>query len=271
VHSRVNERSGEKKMSMIDARAIVDPSAVIAKNVTIGPYSVIGPDVEIGEGTVIESHVVIKGPTKIGRDNHFFQYSSIGEMPQDLKYKGEATRLEIGDRNSIREFCTLNRGTVQGGGLTKMGDDNLLMAYVHLAHDCLLGNHIVMANNASLAGHVTIHDHAVLGGFCAIHQFCHVGAYSIAAGGSMVSQDVAPFIMVSGHFAKPYGLNKVGLRRKGFTEQDMLALKQAYRIIYRKGLKAEEALVQLAPMVEACHWINDLMDAIKRSERGLAR
>lgn len=256
---------------MIDPRAIVDSKAKLADDVTVGPYAIIGPDVEIGAGTVIESHAIVKGPTKIGRDNHIFQFASIGEAPQDLKYRGEDTRLEIGDRNRIREFVTLNRGTVQGGGLTKIGNDNLLMAYVHLGHDCIIGNHIIMANNASLAGHVIVDDYAILGGLSAVHQFCHVGSYSICSGGSMVNKDVAPYVMMSGNFAKPFGLNTVGLKRHGFSSDDMLWLKRAYRAIFRSNLTNEEAIGKLTDMLPECQKVDLFIKAIQRSERGFAK
>lgn len=256
---------------MIDPRAIIDSSTKLADDVKVGPYAIIGPDVEIGAGTVVESHAVIKGPTKIGRDNHIFQFASVGEISQDLKYKGEEVWLEIGDRNKIREFTTLNRGTAQGGGVTKIGSDNLLMAYVHIGHDSIVGNHVIMANGVSLAGHVTVHDHAILGGLSAVHQFCHVGSYSICSGGSMVAKDVAPFVMMSGNFAKPFGLNSVGLKRHGFTSDDMLWLKRAYRVVFRSGLTSEEAIAQLKTMLPECGKIALFIEAIERSERGLAK
>lgn len=256
---------------MIHPTAVIDPTAKLANHVSIGPYSFIGADVEIGEGTKVESHVVIKGPTKIGKDNHIFQFASVGEMPQDLKFHGEHVTLEIGDRNLIREFCTLNRGTENGGGKTVIGSDNLLMAYVHIAHDCIVGNHVILANNASLAGHVTVHDHAIIGGLSAVHQFCHVGSYSMSSGGSMLQKDVAPFVMMSGNFARPYGVNLIGLQRHGFTAEDIRMIKRAYKTIFRQGLKTEEAIEQLKPMVAECQAIQMFIDAIERSERGLAR
>lgn len=256
---------------MIDPRAVIDESAKLADDVSVGPYAIIGPNVEIGSGTKIEPHAVIKGPCKIGKDNHIFQFASVGEMCQDLKYHGEETWLEIGDRNRIREFVTLNRGTEHGGGVTKIGNDNLLMAYVHLGHDCIVGNHVIMANNATLAGHVVVHDHAILGGLTAVHQFCHIGSYSICAGGSMMAKDVAPFVKMSGNFAKPYGLNTVGLKRHNFSADEMLWLKRAYRVIYRQGLTNDQIIPQLKEMLTHCHWVEYFIEAIERSERGLAK
>lgn len=192
---------------MIDPRAIIDPKAELAADVHIGAFSIIGPEVVIGAGTWVGPHVVVNGPTRIGRDNKIFQFSSLGEMPQDKKYQGEPTLLEIGDRNVIREFCTLNRGTAQGGGVTRIGHDNWIMAYVHLAHDCLIGNQTIFANNASLAGHVVVEDQVILGGFTQVHQFCTLGAHSFTAFGSGIAKDVPPYVMVAGHPAAPHGLN----------------------------------------------------------------
>jgi UDP-N-acetylglucosamine acyltransferase len=230
---------------VIHPTAIIDPTAVIGKDVAIGAYSVIGPRVEIGEGTWIGPHVVINGPTKIGRNNRFFQFSSIGEITQDLKYRGEETFLEIGDNNTFREFCTVNRGSVQDKSITRIGNDNLLMAYVHIAHDCVIGNHVVFSNNASLAGHVHIEDHVVLGGFSGVFQFCRVGAHSFISTNSVVIKDVPPYVKVSGYYAKPFGLNTVGLQRRGFTAQMITELKRAYKIIYRNGLTVANALAEL--------------------------
>lgn len=235
-------------MVVIDKTVIMDPSAKIANDVHIGPYSVIGPDVEIGEGTWIGPHVVIQGPTRIGCHNKIFQFSSIGEIPQDLKFKGEKTYLEIGDRNIIREFCTLNRGTYQDKSITRIGHDNLFMAYVHIAHDCIIGNHNIFANNASLAGHVDIGDYVNLGAFSGVFQFCRVGAHSFAATNSVIIKDVPPFVKVSGYYAKPFGLNTVGLKRRGFTDQTINELKRAYKIIYRNGLTLANAIAALQQM-----------------------
>lgn len=254
---------------MIDKTAIIDPSAKIANNVHIGPYSVIGPEVEIGEGTWIGPHVVIQGPTRIGRDNKIFQFSSIGERPQDLKFNGEKTWLEIGDRNVIREFCTLNRGTAQDKSLTRIGNDNLFMAYVHVAHDCIVGNHTVFANNASLAGHVSVDDYVTLGGFSGVFQFCRVGAHSFVTTNSVVIKDVPPFVKVSGYYAKPYGLNTVGLQRRGFAEDVLSELRRAYKIIYRNGLTIAKALEELSQF--GSPEIRQLIQFIETSNSGIVR
>jgi len=254
---------------VIDKTAIIDPSAKIANNVHIGPYSVIGPDVEIGEGTWIGPHVVINGPTRIGRDNKIYQFTSLGEIPQDLKFAGERTTLEIGDRNVIREFCTFNRGTVQDKSITKIGNDNLFMAYVHIAHDCDVGSHVVFANNASLAGHVTVADHVILGGFSGVFQFCRVGAHSFVSTNSVVIKDVPPFLKVSGYYAKPYGLNTVGLQRRGFAENVLAELRQAYKIIYRNGLTVVKAIEELSKMESK--EVQQLMQFIESSNAGIVR
>ena len=227
---------------MIDARAVVDPGACIDEGVEIGAFSVIGSDVKIGRGTRIGSHAVIKGPTVIGRDNQISQFASLGDDPQDMKYAGEPTCLKIGDRNVFREFVTINRGTAQGGGSTCIGNDNLFMAYIHVAHDCLIGNHVIMANGASLGGHVTLNDYAILGGFTMVHQFCHIGAHAFCAMGTGVTKDVPPFLMVSGHPAKPHGINSVGLGRRGFSEAALLNIKRAYKTLYLRNLKLDVAV-----------------------------
>lgn len=253
---------------MIHHTAIIDPSAKIAPNVEIGPYSIIGPDVEIGEGTWIGPHVVIRGPTRIGRENKIFQFASIGEVSQDKKFHGQTTHLVMGDRNIVREFCTFNRGT-DHNSLTKIGDDNLFMAYVHIAHDCVVGNHTVFANNASLAGHVTIEDHVILSGFAGVFQFCRVGAYSFAATNSVIIKDVPPFVKVSGYYAKPYGLNTVGLQRRGFTDEVLTQLRRAYKIIYRNGLTTVKALEELQQM--ATDEVKQLVQFIETSKAGIVR
>lgn len=256
---------------MIAKEAIIDPTARIAPNVHIGPWTIIGPDVEIGEGTWIGPHVVIQGPTKIGRDNKIFQFSSIGEMPQDKKFQGEQTFLEIGDRNIIREFCTFNRGTAQDKGITKIGHDNLFMAYVHIAHDCIVGNNIIFANNASLAGHVIVEDFVILSGFAGVFQACRLGSHSFAAMGSMIEKDVPPFVKVSGYYAKPFGLNTVGMKRRGFAADTMANLRRAYKMIYRKGLTVKQALEQLNLMAVDCTEINLFIHFLQESTRGIVR
>lgn len=254
---------------MIHQTAIIHPSSKIHPEVEIGPYTVIGEDVQIDVGTKIGPHVVINGPTRIGKCNRIFQFSSIGEAPQDLKFSGETTSLEIGDHNTFREFCTINRGTAQDRSITRIGSHNLFMAYVHIAHDCLVGNHTIFANNASLAGHVTVEDHAILSGFAGVYQFCRIGEHSFAAANSVIIKDVPPFVKVSGHHAKPYGLNKVGLKRRGFDQEIMNNLRKAYRILYRQGLTLSQALSELQAM--NCQEINKISSFIKKSQSGIIR
>ena len=256
---------------MIDSRADIHPNAELASDVEVGPFAVIGADVVIGAGSWIGPHVVINGPTRIGSDNKIFQFSSIGEMPQDKKYGGEPTLLEIGDRNVIREFCTLNRGTVQGGGATHIGSDNWIMAYVHIAHDCQIGNHTIFANNASLAGHVTIEDHVILGGFSQVHQFCSLGAHCFTAFGSGIAKDIPPYVMVSGHPAAPHGLNAEGLRRRGFSTETLTRLRRAYKTIYRANLTLKEAIAQLKEQIAECPEIGVMVDFLEKSSRGIVR
>ncbi|MFA7095417.1 MAG: acyl-ACP--UDP-N-acetylglucosamine O-acyltransferase [Gammaproteobacteria bacterium] len=256
---------------MIDPRAIVDPGARLAEDVTVGPYTIIGADVEIGAGTWIGPHVVINGPTRIGRDNKIYQFASIGECPQDKKYAGEPTRLEIGDRNVIREYATLNRGTVQGGGVTRVGNDNLIMAYVHIAHDCQVGNGTVFANAASLAGHVTVGDMAILGGFAIVHQFCRIGAHCFCAMGSAINRDVPPYVTVSGHMAEPHGINSEGLKRRGFSPQTIQQIRRMYKLIYKSKLRLEEALEQARPLAAECPEVALMLDFIESSARGIVR
>jgi UDP-N-acetylglucosamine acyltransferase len=256
---------------MIAKEAIIHPTARIAPNVEIGPWTVIGENVEIGEGTWIGPHVVIQGPTKIGRDNKIYQFSSIGEAPQDKKFRGEQTFLEIGDRNIIREFCTFNRGTAQDKSMTRIGNDNLFMAYVHIAHDCTVGNHTIFANNASLAGHVIVEDFVILSGFAGVFQACRVGAHSFAAMGSMIDKDVPPFVKVSGYYAKPFGLNTVGMKRRGFATETMLNLRRAYKVIYRKGFTVKQALDQLKTMALDCSEIDMFVNFLLGSSRGIVR
>ncbi|MEN8259002.1 MAG: acyl-ACP--UDP-N-acetylglucosamine O-acyltransferase [Pseudomonadota bacterium] len=256
---------------MIDPKAIVDPKAELAEDVCIGPFSIIGPEVRIGQGTKIGPHVVIKGPTAIGKDNTVFQFASIGEDPQDKKYADEITRLEIGDRNVIREYCTMHRGTAQGNGETRIGSDNLFMAYTHVAHDCVIGNHVIMANGASLAGHVDLGDCAILGGFTLVHQFTKIGPHSFSAMGSAVSQDIPPYVMVGGRPTKPYGINSVGLERKGFQTEAIRRIRQAYKILYKKGLKLDDAIEQMVEMAVACPELNVMIDFLRNVTRGILR
>jgi UDP-N-acetylglucosamine acyltransferase len=232
--------------TVIHPTALIAPSARLGDNVTIGAYSIVGADVEIGDGTTVGPHVVIEGPTTIGRDNRIYQFASLGAAPQDKKYAGEPTRLEIGDRNTIREFCTFNRGTAQDAGATRVGDDNWIMAYVHLAHDCQVGDKTIFANNAQLAGHVHVGDWAILGGFTVVHQFVRIGTHCITAMGSILLQDVPPFVTASGNPAAPHGINSEGLKRRGFSAATIAAIKRAYKTLYRSGMKLEEATAAIA-------------------------
>lgn len=255
----------------IDARAVIDPAARLGKDVTIGPFSIIGANVEIGDGTWVGPHVVINGPTQIGRENRIFQFSSIGEIPQDKKFHGEQSRLEIGDRNTIREFVTINRGTDDGGGITRIGNDNWLMAYIHIAHDCIVGNNTIFANAASLAGHVRVEDYAILGGFTLVHQFCAIGQHAFTGMGSAIGKDVPPFVMVNGNPAQPHGLNSEGLKRRNFSKETQQALRDAYKLIYRSGLTLVEVKVKLREMAVTCPEINVMLDFIENSQRGILR
>lgn len=257
---------------MIDERAVVDPEAVIGNNVLIGPYSVIGPDVVIGDDSWIGPHVVIKGPTKIGRSNRIYQFSSIGEDPQDKKYSGNGqSMLEIGDGNLIRECCTINRGTEEGGGKTVIGNENWIMAYVHIAHDCFVGNSTVFSNNTTLAGHVCIDDYVIFGGFAGVHQFCHVGKHCFIAPISMVVKDIPPFLMIAGNRAKPTGLNREGLKRHGFTTETINLLRKAYKIVYRSGLTTNIALEALEGLKSQSEAVKEFSHFIEKSTRGIAR
>ena len=255
----------------IHATAIVHPGAEIGDEVEIGPYAVIGPHVAIGARCRIGPHAVITGHTRIGSNNRIYQFVSLGEAPQDMKYRGEPTRLEIGDNNVIREFCTFNVGTIQDGGVTRLGSDNWIMAYVHLAHDCQVGSHAVFANNAQLAGHVHVGDHAILGGFTVVHQFCHIGAHSITAMGTIVLRDVPPFIMASDNSARAYGINVEGLKRRGFTAATITGLKRAYKTLYKSGLTLAEAKRELARQVENCPPVQTILDFLADSTRGIVR
>jgi len=256
---------------MIHPTAIIHPTAQLDANVSVGPYSIIGEQVKIGTGTQVGSHVVIERSTEIGRDNQIFQFASVGASPQDLKYKGEETHLIVGDRNRIREFATLHRGTADGGGVTKVGSDNLFMAYSHVAHDCIVHNRVVLANAATLAGHVEVEDHAILGGLVAVHQFCRVGCHTMISGGSMIAQDIPPYTMAQGDRAKTIGLNLIGLKRCGFAEETVRGLKQAYRLLFRAGLRTEEALARIEQELTMTPELQHMIDFIKGSQRGVAR
>lgn len=256
---------------MIHPSAIIHPGAQLGAHVSIGPYAVIGEHVVIGDGTTVGAHTVINGHTFIGRDNHIFQFNSLGEIPQDKKYAGEPTRLEIGDRNTIREFCTFNLGTAQDTGVTRVGNDNWIMAYVHLAHDCQVGNHTIFANNASLAGHVTVGDHAILGGFTGVHQFCKIGAHVMTGISSVVFKDIPPYIMAAGQPAAPHGINVEGLRRRGFSPESLAGLKRAYKTLYREGLTFSEAQQRLAEQAQGVAEVQLLVDFLGQADRGIIR
>jgi UDP-N-acetylglucosamine acyltransferase len=259
------------ELILIAPSAIIDSRAELATDVSIGAFSVIGADVKIDSGTVIGSHVVIKGPTSIGKDNRIYQFTSIGEDPQDKKYANEITRLEIGDRNTIREFTSMHRGTIQDHSVTQIGNDNLFMAYTHVAHDCIIGDHVIMANGASLAGHVHLHSHAILGGFTLVHQFTQVGQYSFAAMGSAITQDIPPFIMVGGKPTRPHGINSVGMERNGVTAEDVRLIRNAYKIIYKMNLRLEDAIEQLVELATDSKELAEMVDFLRNVRRGILR
>lgn len=256
---------------MIHPTALVDPGSRLAEDVTVGPYSVIGPDVEIGEGTWIGPHVVVNGPTVIGRNNKIFQFASVGEACQDLKYKGEPTRLVIGDNNIIREFATLHRGTIQDTGETRVGNHCLIMAYAHIAHDVVIGDHIIIANNGQLAGHVRVGDYAIIGGNCGVHQFVTIGAHAFLGAGSTVLKDVPCYVTVQGYPATPHGMNTEGLRRRGFTPETIRALRRAYKVVYREGKTVKEAMAELQLDAESSPEIRLFVNSIEQSRRGIVR
>ena len=256
---------------MIHSTAIIHPGAKLAGDVEVGPYSIIGEHVEIGAGTVVGPHVVIGGHTRIGQGNRILQFNSLGEIPQDKKYAGEPTRLEIGDHNTIREFCTLNLGTAQDVGVTRVGNHNWIMAYVHIAHDCQVGNHTIFANNSNLAGHVMVDDYAILGGFTGVHQFCQIGAHVMTGVGTVVLQDIPPFVTASGNPVAPHGINSEGLKRRGFSSDAVMAIKRAYKTLYKSGLSLEQAKEAILEQADAHHELHALVDFLSRSERGIVR
>lgn len=258
-------------MSLIDPRAIIDPSAKLANDVVVGPWSIIGPDVEIGEGTVLGPNVIIKGPTRIGKHNRVYQFSSLGEDTPDRKYKGEPTRLVIGDHNIIREGVTMHRGTIQDRDETTVGDHNLIMAYAHIGHDSVVGNHCILVNNVALAGHVHIGDWAILSGYTLVHQFCHIGAHSFAGMGSAIGKDVPAYVTVSGNPAEARSMNFEGLRRRGFSAESIAALRRAYKTVYRQGLTIEAALAELAEPSLQFPEVAVFRDSILASQRGITR
>jgi UDP-N-acetylglucosamine acyltransferase len=251
--------------------AIIHPDAKLADDVQVGAYTIIGEHVEIGAGTTIGPHVVIHGHTRIGKNNRIFQFSSLGEIPQDKKYANEPTRLEIGDNNTIREFCTFNLGTVQDGGVTRIGNNNWIMAYVHLAHDCQIGNHTIFANSSQLAGHVVVDDYAILGGFTAVHQFCQIGAHVMTGVNTTLFQDVPPYVTVSGNPSAPHGINSEGLKRRGYSSDAVMAIKRAYKTLYRSGLSLEEAKAAISAQITEHPELKLLADFLNRSQRGIVR
>jgi UDP-N-acetylglucosamine acyltransferase len=255
----------------IHPTAVISPDATLAEGVEVGPYSIIGPDVHIGKNTLVGPHVVIEKHTDIGENNRISQFASIGGDPQDLKYQGEVTRVVIGNHNTIREYVTINRATIHDIGVTIIGDHNLLMAYCHVAHNCKLGNHVVMANAANLAGHIHVEDYAIIGGLTGIHQFTRIGAHCIIGGASGVANDIPPFVMASGNFTKLYGLNMIGLKRRGFPEETIAALKEAYRIIFRSKLLLAVAIRKVEREVADLPEVRQFLDFIRKSERGICR
>ncbi len=257
--------------SLIHPQAIIEDGAIIGKNVKIGPWTHVAANVVIGDDCEISSHVVINGPTKIGRGNRIFQFASIGEDCQDLKYAGEPTELVIGDNNIFRENCTVHRGTIQDNSLTQIGSNNLFMAYTHIAHDCMVGDNCIMANGASIAGHVHVGNHAILGGMSGVHQFCHIGDHSFVAANSLVLKDIPPYVMASGQPAKPFGLNSEGLKRRGFDNSTILEIKRAYKSVYRQGLTVEEAVEKISATKEIQPELSLFTDFIQKSSRGIIR
>ena len=247
--------------------ALIDVKARLADDVEIGAYSIIGPEVSIGQGTRVGAHVVLTGDTQIGAHNRIFQFSSLGDAPQDMKYTGEATRLIIGNHNTIREFCTFNRGTAQGGSVTRIGDHNWIMAYVHIAHDCQVGDHNIFANNASLAGHVSVDDWVILGGFSVVHQFCHIGAHSFLSFGSKINQSVPPYIVTGGDSARARGINTEGLRRRGFDKHQIRLLKRAYKVLYRNDLSLQDSIAELQALTVECADVQPILDFLTATQR----
>jgi UDP-N-acetylglucosamine acyltransferase len=261
---------GELKL-MIDNRAVIDPRAKIASGVEIGPYAVIAADVEIGEGTTIGPHVVINGNTKIGKYNKIYAFAAIGGDPQHTQYKGETTYLEIGDNNIIREFCTIHRGTTQGNQITRIGHRNFLMAYAHVAHDCTVGNDNILANNASIAGHVTVEDFVVFGAFCGVHQYVKIGSHCFLGRATKVGQDIPPYLLVTGAPGGPRGLNLIGLKRRGFSDETLRKLRRAYSVVYRQGLSLKDAIQELEAMERNCPELTPFIEVLKNTKRGISR
>lgn len=257
--------------SLIHAQAIIEDGAVIGKNVKIGPWTYVAANVVIGDDCEISSHVVINGPTTIGKGNRIFQFASIGEDCQDLKYAGEPTELVIGDNNTFREYCTVHRGTIQDNSLTQIGSNNLFMAYTHIAHDCMVGSNCIMANGASIAGHVHVGNHAIIGGMTGVHQFCHIGDHCFVGANSLILKDIPPYVMASGQPAKPFGLNSEGLKRRGFDKEVILHIKRAYKAVYRQGLTVDEAIAKVDDTKHNMPELAIFTDFIKNSSRGIIR
>ena len=258
-------------MSLIHPTAIIDPSAELDSSVRVGAYSVIGAKVQIGAGSIVHPHAVITGPTRMGKNNQVYSFASVGAAPQDKKYADEDTWLILGDGNVIRESATLNRGTVQGGGKTVLGDDNWIMAYVHIAHDCIVGSHTIFANSATLAGHVTIDDYVILGGFTLVHQFCRIGAHAFTGMGAKINGDVPPFVMIAGEMSSPRGINTEGLKRRGFSTDQITAIKRAYKTLYSSDLPLKSACEQLREIAESDGNIAQILELVQASERGIQR
>lgn len=256
---------------MIHPSALIDPKANLGANVKVGPFTTIGPGVEIGDNTEVGSHCVIEGPTTIGADNRIFSFCALGGEPQDKKFHGEETWLHIGNGNMIREYCTFNRGTADGGGVTRIGNDNWIMAYVHMAHDCIVGDDTIFANAASLAGHVTVEDRVILGGFTLVHQFCRIGAYSFTSMGSIINRDVPPYVTVAGTMASPRGINSEGLRRRGFSADRIMMIKKAYKLLYKSGLRLNEATESLIDLANGENDVLRMVDFIQESKRSIVR
>jgi UDP-N-acetylglucosamine acyltransferase len=255
----------------VHATAQIDPAAKLGTGVSVGAFSVIAANVEIGDGTTIGPHVVVQGPTRIGRDNHIYQFASVGADPQDKKFHGEHSELVIGDRNTVREFVTINRGTGDGGGATRIGNDNWIMAYAHIAHDCVVGNHTIFSNNATLAGHVEVGDYAILSGFAGVHQFCRVGEHAFVGMGCLINGDVPPFVMVANEYGRPRGINSEGLKRRGFSADRIAAIKRAYRTLYMSGMPLERARAELARSADEAPDVKRMLEFIERSQRALVR
>ena len=253
---------------MIHPQAIIDPSAKIADDVSIGPFSIIGADVEIGAGTWVGPHVVINGPTKIGKDNRIFQFASVGEKPQDLKFDDEPTELIVGDRNTIREYCTLHRGTPGGGNVTRIGSDNLFMVSSHVAHDCIVGNHVILANATAIAGHVIVEDHAILGGYTTVHQFTRIGAHAFTGFSTAIDRDVLPFFTVAGNRARAVGINKEGLKRRGFSAESIRALQEAFKLLIKSSCSHKVALEKVEEIAQRDKDVRMMLDFLDASERG---